>query len=144
MQWNDLGDNHRSARIDRSRANSSNGTTDDEGSGIGGCAAYDRSDLEDENRQQTDILGVVKGVDATPEQLRCAARDEVGTGIPGDVVEGMELICDPWDGCRNNCTILFAVSEIFTKKRFLGKELTKATRNREAMTEVMIKANFIP
>lgn len=54
------------------------------------------SDLEDKEGDEKNRLGGIEGIDATPEKLGGTACNQVGTGIPADVGEGVEVGCDAW------------------------------------------------
>ena len=106
MEWDQIHDDHNGSGEDAGGARTRHCTANDEGGGIGSSAAYCRTNFEQGDGVEEDPLGVVKGVDSAHEELEGAAGEHVGTGIPSDVVEGVELIGDCRDSGDDDCAIL--------------------------------------
>jgi hypothetical protein len=71
-----------------------------------------------------------------------ATGDEVGAGVPADVVEGVEVVGDVGDGCADYGAVLGFVSGWLRRNE--GKGLTRATRNMARAAARMTKASFFP
>ncbi|CAG1997506.1 unnamed protein product [Fusarium graminearum] len=104
-QRRDGGDEDGRARVDARRACASNGTSDDEGDRVGCHAAEEGTKFKEENGNKVDGLGWVKGKNAPPKKLSSRAGDEISAGVPTDITEGVEVICDARDGSGDDCAV---------------------------------------
>lgn len=101
-----MGENNSRAGEDASRSSTSNSTTDDECHRGGSSTAQGGTNLKDDNGDEHDHLGGVEGVDAAPEELGGATGDEVGAGVPADVVERVKIGRDARHSCGDNSSVL--------------------------------------
>lgn len=81
-------------------------STDDEGDGVGRCTADDGADFEDGDHGKEHPFGAVEGVDFAEDELEGGCGEHKGAGVPADVVEGVEFICDLGDGRCDDCAVL--------------------------------------
>ena len=107
MEGDEVHDDDDGSREDAGGASTSNCAANDKGSGVGSSATYCRADLKQSDGVDEDPLGVIKGVDSTHDELKGAASEHVGAGVPSNVVERVEFISDCRDGGYNDCAVLF-------------------------------------
>ena len=91
---------------DTSRPQASNGTTYNQGRRVWRGTAESRSDLKDSDGSQKDKFGVVEGVDSAEEKLERTAGKHVGTSVPADITQGVEIVGDLGNGGGKDSTIL--------------------------------------
>lgn len=106
MEGHEIHDDDNGSREDAGGASTSNCTANDEGGGIGSSATYCGADFKESDGVDEDPLGVVKGVDSAHEELKGAASEHVGAGVPSNVVEGVEFIRDCRNSGYDDCTVL--------------------------------------
>lgn len=106
VEGHEVHDDDHGSREDAGGASTSNCAANDKGSGVGSSATYCRADFEQSNGVDEDPLGVVKCVDSAHDELKGAASEHVGAGIPSNVVERVEFICDCRNGGYDDCAVL--------------------------------------
>ena len=107
MKGHKAHDDDHCSRVEASGAKTSHCATNNEGYRIGSSPTYCRPDLEDANGAEENPLVVVESVDSAHDQLEGASSEQVGAGVPSNVVERVELIRDCGNGRRDDCAILF-------------------------------------
>ena len=85
VKRDDLRDDDDSSRIDPCTSHARNGTANNERIGVRRRTTHHRSNLEESNGQKIDGLRGIKGIDASPDKLSCAAGDQVGARVPSYV-----------------------------------------------------------
>lgn len=106
MKRDDLGDDDRRAGKHGCRGQPGDGPTDDEDDGGRRCSTQGGANLKDEDRKHGDDLGAIELINATPQQLCRATAEEVASGIPSDVVEGVKMIGDDGNGGGDDGPVL--------------------------------------
>lgn len=133
-----------------------NGTTEDTGSSNTGdstsdnqCGAVRRNttdqaaDLEDEQGRKVDPFDRVECVEFAVDELCRARCEKVGRSIPTDVVQCLELICNSWDSCCDDCVVLvILVSGLGPAAVSDGERLTKAMQKTDRHSAIVIMASF--
>lgn len=87
-------------------------------------------DCDQEGQLQREVL-----VDFSPGRLEGGDGEEEGGAVPADLIEALELVCDPWDGCGHNGlwfvrnTTLFAVNTFLAeaRRRYHQRTISRAT-----------------
>ena len=97
MQRYRIDDDDNDAGHDTSRADSGDCSADDEGHRSRGRAANGRSSFEQEDGSQEDCLDAEEGIELAEEQLEGAVGEEVGTAIPANVGNRVEIISNAGD-----------------------------------------------
>lgn len=106
VEGHEVHDDDDGSREDAGGASTSNCAANDKGNGVRGSATYCGADLKQSDGIEEDPLGVVKGVDSAHDELKGAASEHVGAGVPSDVFEGVEFICDCRNGGYDDCAVL--------------------------------------
>ncbi len=63
-------------------------------------------DLKEEDAQKENPFGVVEGVDSAVDELKGTAGEQVGTCIPPNIVDRVEVVRDLGDGGSEDGAIL--------------------------------------
>ena len=109
-----LGQRHRSdqqtkgAGHDARAPDTSDGSPDDESSGVGRSAAYGGSDCEDDDDDQEHVFGRVEGEDAAGQEQEAAGGKQESAAVPADVPERVELVGYLRDSRGNDRAVLQA------------------------------------
>lgn len=101
MQYND-----NCAREDSRRPHARDGSAEDESDGVWCRTTDSGADLEDDDSDDKYPFRREQCIDFAEDELGGAVGDEIDTSVPTDVVEGFEVVGDPWDGGCNDCSIL--------------------------------------
>ena len=139
MKGNKWNYDHHAATEDARRPQTGDGSSDNKGSGAWGSVAESRPGLEDHHQKKEDPFCRVQLVDAAGNGVKTGSSQHVGTTIPANIIDGIELVGDFWNGRRNNGSILLRRKPGAVE---LCSELTNATRKIDVYMPMIIAKNF--